>query len=325
MEKKISDMMDHILDDTVDIQILDIASSKKIKEETMSKLYTKTDSNKRVRKTASIILIAAVIALALSASAFAICQLCLEGLKGPAEVFPDDNMLSLVSIQGTTQYAAATEWEGYVQAWYDAGENMVEPGMETDEYFYYHAITQEARDTLDALLKKYDLKMHSAPTNANTLAELYSTVGISGFMPAIGETGDYPVSGTIYDDGTFSFNCTADLSGAGSVSYQFYSFGKDYFTRGIYMFEDRLESPEEWQYTTADGVDVLLALGEYKSILAVDMDNCFIFVNIMSGKSNETTGTDGADASYGMPTLDKAALEVFAESFDFTAINGLSA
>lgn len=71
MEKKISDMMDQILDDTVDIQILDIASSEKIKEATMTKLYTKTGSNKQVRKTSRVILIAAIVVLALSVSAFA--------------------------------------------------------------------------------------------------------------------------------------------------------------------------------------------------------------------------------------------------------------
>ena len=71
MEKKISDMMDHILDDTVDIQILDIASSEKIKEAAMNKIHTKTNSNKRIHKTSRIVLIAAVIALALSVSAFA--------------------------------------------------------------------------------------------------------------------------------------------------------------------------------------------------------------------------------------------------------------
>ena len=290
----------------------------------MSKLNLDTKTYTHKHKTSRVLLIAAMIVMALSASAFAIWKLSLRDLEGPKEVFSEQSTLSLSSIQGTTQYIAAAEWERHVQEWFDEGENMVQPDYVADEYSMYEAISQEAKDTLDALLVKYDLKMHGMPTYPGTLDELYSAVGVSGFMPAPGTGGVQPVSGTLYDDGTFSLNCAADLPDVGTVAYQFYSFGKAYFTRGAYMLADRLEAPEEWIYTTSEGIDVLLAIGRYKSILAVDMDDCFIFVNIMSGRMNDAAGNDGATAAYGAPTLDRMALEAFADSFDFKIINALS-
>lgn len=323
MKKRISDMMDNIQDDSVDIQIKDIASSQRIKEVTMSKLHPAAKTYTHKHRPHRVLLIAAAIAMALSAGALALWRLSLRDLEGPKEVFTDQGTLSLSSMQGTAQYAAAAEWEGHVQRWFDEGENMVQPGYVPDEYAMYNAFSQEAKDTLDALLAKYGLKMHGMPANPGTLDELYSAVGVSGFMPGPG--GERPASCTLYVDGTFSCSSAAELLNARAVNYQLCAFGKEYFTRGAYMLADRLEEPEEWTYTTSSGVEVLLALGSGKSILAVDMDDCFIFVDIMSGRTNAAAGNDAAAAAYGAPALSKAALEAFAEGFDFKAINGLSA
>lgn len=77
MKKKISDMMDYIQDDSVNIQIKNIASSQKILEATRSKLHT----DRKIHDTDNIIprpvrrfsaaLIAAVLILSLSVTAFA--------------------------------------------------------------------------------------------------------------------------------------------------------------------------------------------------------------------------------------------------------------
>lgn len=72
MTNKISDMMDHILDDTVDIQILDIASSEKIKEATMKKIYPKKNRRLKAGKLSGTAACAAVMIAVLSISTIAL-------------------------------------------------------------------------------------------------------------------------------------------------------------------------------------------------------------------------------------------------------------
>ncbi|MEF9971379.1 MAG: hypothetical protein RR731_03600 [Oscillospiraceae bacterium] len=71
METKISELMDYIQDDAVELQIKNIASSEKIKEATMKKLHSNTDAPKGTRKAPRMLLIAALIVMALTATAFA--------------------------------------------------------------------------------------------------------------------------------------------------------------------------------------------------------------------------------------------------------------
>lgn len=66
MEMKISDMMDHIQDGCVPIQIREIASCENIKEAAMEKLHQRAKTKKRPLKASRLLLIAALIVLALS-------------------------------------------------------------------------------------------------------------------------------------------------------------------------------------------------------------------------------------------------------------------
>jgi hypothetical protein len=266
--------------------------------------------------------IAAVLVVTmLSATAFAIYQFTLKDLEtqisqtGAKEI----RTLSLNGLKNSPEYEAAREWETYVSACYEKGENMPAPDLVPDEYFQYNAFSREAKDTLDAILNKYNLKMHNMPGFAKTFDELYSALGISGFMPASGGSGEFPVGGSYYDDGTFNFNCTAVLSKNIELTYQFYHFVKGSFTRVGYIFGDTADF-EEWTYTTPDGTEVLLAISANKSIMAVNFDKSFVFINILSGTEN----SDENRTSYGLRPLEKSDLEAFANSFDFAALNAVA-
>jgi len=63
--------------------------------------------------------------------------------------------------------------------------------------------------------------------------------------------------------------------------------------------------------------DVLLAISANKSILAVNLDNSLVFVNILSGTEN----SDENRSNYGAQPISKSDLEAFADSFDFVTLN----
>ena len=84
MEIKISDMMDYITDDTVPLQIKNMAASDKIKETVMKKLHTNNNVVKRTRKTSTILIAAVLIAALLTGTAYAtgIAQSIFGAMKG---------------------------------------------------------------------------------------------------------------------------------------------------------------------------------------------------------------------------------------------------
>ncbi len=71
MEVKISDMMDTILDDTVQFQIKNIASSDRIREATMKKLHDNADAHRCPGKVTTILIAAVITVSLLTGAAFA--------------------------------------------------------------------------------------------------------------------------------------------------------------------------------------------------------------------------------------------------------------
>ncbi len=324
MKTRISDMADYIQDDTVELHLMHIASAEKIKEAAMLKLHTDTKTDRRIHNAPRVLLIAAIIAAALSISAFALWHFGLKDLKGPNIQIDTQEYatLSLNGIMGTPEYEAAQEWEGQINAWWVNGENMIYPDsadQTPDAYYLCHANSQEAKDTLDAILEKYGLHMHEGWTEPRSVEALYETAGTEDFLPPAGSGGTYPVSGMFYDDGTFTFNYAAALPDGTSVCTQLYCLTKGTFTRLGYLLGNA-DDFQEWTYTAADGTQVLLAMSSDRSILAADLDNCFIFANILSGTDN----SDSSKSSFGLPTLDRDNLQYLADSFDFAAMDALS-
>ena len=317
MEKKISDMMDHIQDDSVQIRINTIASTERIKEVTMAKLHTNSKTYRRSHRAFRVTLIAAVIVMSLCISASAIWHFGLRDMRGK-----DSQTLSMNGLSGTTEYEASQEWERRIERLTASGKNEMSTDaiadFVPDIYFWNNAISREAKDELDALLEEYGLRMHGNWTELHSIDDLYNAAGVEGFMPVSGDNGDGPVSGIYYDDGTFTFNFAAVLPDGTNVRYGFHSLTKGTFTRLGYLMADT-DDYEEWTYTTGGGTDILLAISANKSIMAVELDNCFVFVNILSGIDN-----NGGHALGAQP-MNKNSLEAFAESFDFALINGLSA
>lgn len=178
MENKISDMMDHILDDTVDIQILDVASSEKIKEATMSKLYTKTDSNKRVHKVSRVILIAAIVALALSVSAFAYVGFVVY--ENPAfmlDAFFGENVES--KSEGVVEYDDNGGLTAAVPGW----ERVPVDAALADELISKYISAETATITWDEYTLSVEANLYDSHTQSGLLYySIENPAGVSGYV-----------------------------------------------------------------------------------------------------------------------------------------------
>ncbi|MDR0819544.1 MAG: hypothetical protein LBN43_08250 [Oscillospiraceae bacterium] len=325
MNKKISDIMDCVEYYPLSVQEKKTRSAERIVNLTMKKITAEKAAvssyvPRRTRKSLASVALAAVLVVALAGTAFAIYRFGLKDLAGPTRIGEEQvHTLSLNGLKGSPEYEAAQEWESYVNQWYKEGENITPPDLIPDAYSQYNAFSEEAKDTLDGILDKYNLKMHNAPTYVHSLDELYSALGINGFIPALGNNGEYPVSGTFYEDGTFSFNSAAAMPNSVDVRYQFYRFTKGTLTRTGFLIANA-DDFEEWVYTTERGIEVVLAISGNKSIMAVNLDNSFVFVNVLSGTENN----DSSRTSFGASPIEKCDLEAFADSFDLVALNGVT-
>ena len=323
MEIKISDMMNHIQDDSVEFCIPGPVSPQAILAATRNRLPGDATVRRQRRTGTRVVLIAAALAMLLSAGVLAVYRFGLKDLAGaPAQVGAETvQTLSLTGLRGTPEYAAAEEWEQMVRQWYDAGENLLpaDDGFVWDTYAENGAISREARDALDTLLTAYGLRLSPCVGEPRSLEALYSLTGADGFMPTPGDSGGYPVGGKYYADGSLAFNCAAALPGGLDLRYQFYAFAKGSFHRVGHLLAD-VDAYEEWIYTTPDGVNVLLAIGAGDSILAADLDESFVIVHILSGTENQ----DADEQSFGAQTVSREDLEAFAGCFDFSVWNTLT-
>ena len=83
---------------------------------------------------------------------------------------------------------------------------------------------------------------------------------------------------------------------------------KGYIAVGAYLNIGDAENYDYWEYTTFDGVNVVLLSSSGKSIIVADYDNSLLAINILG-------------SYYGDDFADRAALEAFVETFDFSVID----
>ncbi len=220
--------------------------------------------------------------------------------------------------EGSANYMAMEEWDRYLEfcPW---GENDPQPKAESDMYDGFMAYSEKARARLDEILAKYGLKMPEYDENFGGHTELCSYLGIDGFFPECKEKGVNPVYAIYFQGGSFHLWDVAQMPNGESFGCNIYRYDKDYFVRTVNIVTE-WESLEEWSYVCADGTELLLALGDNKSIIAADLENSFVFIHLSTGRINYNPekGRDGTQ------TFDKAELEEFAELVDFSVIDSIS-
>ena len=233
MEKKITDLLDCIQDDSVQIRAKDVASLERIKELAMEKANNSNPANtitqRRTRKLSTILIAAALAVSLLTGAAFATNFLGLRALIVPepdaSTPLPDvtsrveenapsqieenvpnvPRVMQRISLQGyadSTESKAFAEWLEFREN-YDADHKILneigngDTGLKLT-HLMYGAYTQEMADKLDEIAAKYGLHLHT-DSSAHDAEELMEVVAGRSF---IGD-GVTPISGYVYEDGTF--------------------------------------------------------------------------------------------------------------------------
>ena len=306
----------------------------------LSKLHTSINEEdiimqeKRNGKTrVAAVLLAAVLVLTLAVGAAAIYRSRLQDLvlhstaTTAPETGPDDpvetpqsqvydplegekDMISLQGYAGSPEYRAALEWAEFLHGYDRDGTELQKVGNKPtgfeEKYSFngYLVYTQAMADRLDEIAARYALALHTGGLHDATVAALEARFG--DFLETDRHGGYY------YEDGTFQCDCETE----DNVLFQIRRCMKGTLDTVLLNVTDA-EKYTQWEYETACGESVLLALGAEKALILADLDESFVVVNILSGTAApEPDGED--DPAPGPMTAER--LQAIADGIDFSVL-----
>lgn len=266
-------------------------------------------TNRKVKMKRAV-LIAAVITLTLLLAGCGIAYvLRLQNLKIGKQAIPqtqyDDSgnqigeteveldVLSMQGIKGSPNYLANQEWLAFTQSYtYTGGEYWEsEP-----EYWAYSVQNQEMVDKLDEICAKYGLKIIGKPWHEHIdCNEFLKLLGVDSLLKPNADAALSIPAGRFFPGGSFTIYGTLKLADTEDL-FTYHCVKKDVFY-DVFGYVDA-DDLSQRNYTTTDGVNLLLLESDQSGMILADREDCFLSLSI------DLTGD--------------AALEQIAECFDFT-------
>ena len=207
------------------------------------------------------------------------------------------DMISLQGYADSPEYKAMQEWSQFEHEYDTDGSILAKVGNDPtpwdEKYNYngYRAYSQEMADKLEEIAGKYGLAFHTGGLMTADVARLEELFGDFTTAERYG--------GYRFEDGTFQCDCEQD-----GIVFQLRRTMKGVMDIVSLNVQDAAQF-EQWEYETACGVTVLLALGPEHSLIFSDTEKSFVAVNILTGS---------------VQGLTEDALQQFADTFDFSLL-----
>lgn len=284
-----------------------------------------------VTRLARAVLIAAVIAAFLAATAYAAGWLGLAGLKMGMSAHRGLARISLQGLADTLEAKGAAEWLDYLAVQNETRrEGDAALAVDCAEKYGTYGISNQADlNMLNALCEKYDLVplgTSRTPKNEREFCEMASVGRLT--VRADGYVNEYQ-SAYIYSSGTFHAEgrIYSDAH-AYDIPYQLTRSKKgvlDYVTISVADVNDFAE----WEYVSEDGTALHLAntspdTARRQSFIFLETDDAFISVSFLHEAAADYLGDgviDGVGDEYVTYDIPDAELEVLAECFDWAAFS----
>ena len=289
------------------------------------------EAPRRGRLTAKkLLLIAAVIALLTCLLGCAIAMLRLQDQKIAEDSYtryfdeegqwiePTEVTMSVMAVRGikdSPNYLATMEWYEFEKSYPSILEFDFED-RSLDNYQVYEWIygcySQEMVDKVNEIADKYDLQLLSGDTAVQRWQTeiLFEALGIENVCHQEKTSKLVDGSGYFFAEGNFQYSFEFKLPKEDGLwadwIWATMCYSKDGYFHPITMTMD-MESYEQWDYTTSDGVDVLIAQNKAGAVMIAQVDDGLIWVNL-----DTSTGRDASK----VPT--RRDMQRIAEVIDFT-------
>lgn len=238
---------------------------------------------------------------------------------GPTEFVRD--VISLQGMKDTPNQLAAQEWLEFENS-YDVDGQLIGDAeaagyVTPSEYDAYFVYDQTMQDKVDEIVKKYGLKLAGkrvfVQDDQNHI--LFDALGFEDLHhgDAIKEV-EY-LGGYFYACGNFNMEFYLSLSDEHGrwphkVLLNMRYNGKEYLDT-VFTSIVNIDEVEQWNYTTTNGMDILIIMGEGFARFFCDREDAFL----TSGFSTDYE-SDTGDVQY----MTKADVEAVADALDFEIV-----
>ena len=221
--------------------------------------------------------------------------------------------MSLQGLAGSPEFEANARWHAFYESYDPDGAILAsvgnsDTGLEP-RYDAYPCYTREMADTLDAIAEESGLELLSGLT-------LYGAAELPDWMrntlPQSCGAFDHCIydaysfdNGSFKTEGAFLF---CDAQWPYETNYQFVCNRKGYLSVSYLAIGDA-DDYTQWEYETASGVTVTLALGPDKALIIADLPDAYLVVNVLDVRVG--------DVQQGEASLPAEILEAMADAFRF--------
>ena len=240
-----------------------------------------------------------------------------------------EEVLTLAGIQGSRNYQAAQEWFAFKQE-YDPDHAIIMELQRTKsvpefpaEYGSYNIYSQEMKDKLDEILKKYDLKPIGKEVPFQTEELTCKALGMEDIV-APGSDATMKLDYAAYQEcGNLNMDFNFILPGTGEektleTRCHIYYMHKDAFTEDVISLGE-IDTWKEWNYTTASGAEVLIFRSpeDWRGYIFCDRPNYTVtlrFTFVDERYSNDAAGNMIIDKKF----LTDQQIQRLADAIDFS-------
>ena len=194
--------------------------------------------------------------------------------------FVAEKVLCLQGYEGSPAYYALQEWWEYaIDYTIQNPELMFSSNYQRPEaYTKYPCYSQDMVDKVDEICNKYGLHLLGKSTfitdadgmEANGLSCVFSVEAVPRCF-----------YGHLCEDGSFTASGELELSGdyEKTVQFQMHNIRKDAFYTA-HLGLNNMSDYMQWNYTTPDGYNALLALSDRAGLIFVENEGCFVSIII---------------------------------------------
>ena len=231
----------------------------------------------------------------------------------PDQPYGNTDVMSLQGLAGSPEFEANARWQAFYDSYDPDGAILAsvgnsDTGLEP-RYDAYPCYTREMADTLDAIAEESGLELLSGLT-------LYGAAELPDWMrntlpQSCGAFDHCIYAGYSFDNGSFKTEGAflfCDAQWPYETNYQFVCNRKGYLSVSYLAIGDA-DDYTQWEYETASGVTVTLALGPDKALIIADLPDAYLVVNVLDVRVG--------DVQQGEAALPAEILEAMADAFRF--------
>ena len=235
----------------------------------------------------------------------------------PDKPYGDTDVLSLQGLADSPEGMANARWQSFCSSYDPDGAILFtigngSTGLEP-RYDAYPCYTREMADALDAIAEEYGLQLLTPPTlygSSDSLPPRIADV-LPASCDAYGHVfdGGYAYDcGSFMAEGTFTFR---DGRWPYPTSYQLICNERGYLSVSYLPIGDA-DKYTQWEYETACGMPVMLAMGPDKALIIADLPEAFLVVNVLDVRVG--------DVEAGEAAMPNEVLEAMADAFRFDTV-----